>query len=174
MEDQHASVSAEGHGSDPRISVSGRSGGSERRIRARSAYLVPRRREARGCERGEQMNKYVAALFRVVLVAAVMAALVAGVTAQEGGRPAAASKTAGPIPRMPDGKPDLTGFYQSDAGGANYGLESHPRDFLTPGTRGVVVDPPDGRLPTQPWARAERIDRELPYRGYDDPTAHCF
>jgi len=75
---------------------------------------------------------------------------------------------------MPDGKPDLTGYYSADAGGANYGLERHAQDFLTPGTRGVVVDPPDGTLPYQPWARAERIDRELPHRGYDDPTAHCF
>jgi hypothetical protein len=80
----------------------------------------------------------------------------------------------GPIRRMPDGKPDLTGFYQSDGGGANYGLERHDRDFLTPGGRGVVIDPPDGRLPYHPWARAERISRELPERGYDDPTAHCF
>jgi hypothetical protein len=120
------------------------------------------------------MKKGMAAVFRVVLVAAAMVPLVAHVTAQEGGSPAAASKTPGPIPRTADGKPDLTGFYQSDAGGANYGLESHPRDFLTPGTRGVVVDPPDGKLPTQPWARAERVDRELPHRGYDDPTAHCF
>jgi hypothetical protein len=38
----------------------------------------------------------------------------------------------------------------------------------------VVVDPADGKLPYQPWARAERIDRELPHRGYEDPTAHCF
>ena len=37
-----------------------------------------------------------------------------------------------------------------------------------------MIDPPDGKLPYQPWARAERIDRELPHRGYDDPTAHCF
>lgn len=29
-------------------------------------------------------------------------------------------------------------------------------------------------MPYQPWAKAERIDRELPHRGYDDPTAHCF
>jgi hypothetical protein len=75
---------------------------------------------------------------------------------------------------MPDGKPDLTGIYSANAGGANYGLEQHPQDFLTPGTRGVVVDPPDRKLPYQPWARAERIERELPYRGYEDPTAHCF
>jgi hypothetical protein len=38
----------------------------------------------------------------------------------------------------------------------------------------VVVDPPDGKLPYQPWAAAERLERELPHRGYDDPTAHCF
>jgi len=95
-----------------------------------------------------------------------------GATQEAADRPA--SKAPGPIPRMPDGKPNLTGFYQSDAGGANYGLERHDRDFLTPGTRGVLIDPPDGKLPYQPWARAERIDRELPYRGYDDPTAHCF
>jgi hypothetical protein len=75
---------------------------------------------------------------------------------------------------MPDGKPDLSGFWQSNAGGANYGLEQNRGEFLTPSTRGVIVDPPDGRLPYQPWARAERIERELPHRGYDDPTAHCF
>jgi hypothetical protein len=75
---------------------------------------------------------------------------------------------------LPDGKPDLTGYYSANSGGANYGLEKHDRDFLTPGTQGVVIDPPDGKLPYQPWARAERIDRELPHRGYDDPTAHCF
>jgi len=80
----------------------------------------------------------------------------------------------GPIRRMPDGKPDLTGYYMPDAGGANYGLERHPNDFLTPGGRGVVIDPPDGRLPLQDWARKEQESRKLPERGYDDPTAHCF
>ncbi|HEX4998645.1 MAG TPA: hypothetical protein VFY29_10480 [Terriglobia bacterium] len=79
-----------------------------------------------------------------------------------------------PVRRMPDGKPDLTGMYLASSSGANYGLEQNPRDFLTPGTGGVVVDPPDRRLPYQEWARAERIERELPERGYDDPTAHCF
>ena len=85
-----------------------------------------------------------------------------------------AVKTGTNLRRTADGKPDLTGYYQSNGGGANYGLERHAKDFLTPGTRGVVIDPADGTLPYQPWARAERINRELPYRGYDDPTAHCF
>jgi hypothetical protein len=83
-------------------------------------------------------------------------------------------KTGTNLRRTAEGKPDLSGLYQSNAGGANYGLEQHAKDFLTPGTRGVVIDPADRSLPYQPWARAERVNRELPYRGYDDPTAHCF
>lgn len=78
-----------------------------------------------------------------------------------------------PVRRMPDGKPDLNGLFEADHGGANYGLEPH-KEVFTSGGRGVVIDPPDGRLPYQPWARAERIDRTRPERGYDDPTAHCF
>lgn len=78
------------------------------------------------------------------------------------------------IRRLPDGTPDLSGYYMADAGGANYGLEQSGGGFLTPRARGVLIDPPDGRLPYQEWARAERIERELPHRGYDDPTAHCF
>lgn len=78
------------------------------------------------------------------------------------------------IPRLADGKPDLGGYFMTDAGGANYGLENARGRFLVPTSRGVIVDPADGVLPYQPWARAERIDRELPHRGYDDPTAHCL
>jgi hypothetical protein len=112
--------------------------------------------------------------FAAALALPVLLTLSAVVLGQDGGEQPGAKSAAGPIRRMPDGKPDLSGFYQSDGGGANYGLERHERDFLTPAGRGVVIDPPDGKLPYQPWARAERIERELPHRGYDDPTAHCF
>jgi hypothetical protein len=78
------------------------------------------------------------------------------------------------IRRKADGKPDLQGPYVPDAGGANYGLEKHTGDDLTPGGRGVIIDPPDGILPMQPWAIQEKIDRNRTERGYDDPTAHCF
>ena len=78
------------------------------------------------------------------------------------------------VSRMADGTPDISGYYMADAGGANYGLEARERDFLMPASRGQVVDPPDGSLPYQAWAREESIDRALPHRGYDDPTAHCF
>jgi hypothetical protein len=79
-----------------------------------------------------------------------------------------------PIRRMADGKPDLQGYYMPDGGGGNYGLGKHDVDFLTPGGRGIIVDPPDGILPAQPWAKTEMENRKLPERGYDDPTAHCF
>lgn len=78
------------------------------------------------------------------------------------------------IRRLADGQPDIGGYYMADGGGANYGLEQASDRFLTPTSHGVVVDPADGSLPYQDWARAERVDRALPHRGYDDPTAHCF
>jgi len=83
-------------------------------------------------------------------------------------------ETGNALPRIAGGKPDLNGYYQSDSGTANQGLERHPKIEFTPATRGIVVDPPDGLLPYRPWARKEQIDRQQPYRGYDDPTAHCF
>ena len=81
---------------------------------------------------------------------------------------------AGPIRRLPDGKPDLSGFYNGNGRGANYGLENHPTQGLTPGGQGIIVDPPDGKLPMQEWAKAELASRQTPARGYDDPTAHCI
>ncbi len=78
-----------------------------------------------------------------------------------------------PVPglkRTPEGKPDLTGFYESQSRGANQGLDRPRRG----NQMSLVVDPPDGRLPMQPWAQQEKVSRNLPERGYDDPTAHCF
>jgi hypothetical protein len=90
--------------------------------------------------------------------------------------PAAASpvSAAANIHRKPDGKPDFQGYYLPDAGGANYGLEKHANVALTAGGRGVIIDPPDSKLPMQPWAVREKADRDRDERGYDDPTAHCF
>jgi hypothetical protein len=86
---------------------------------------------------------------------------------------AAAPVVQGTLPRMPDGKPDIGGFLQADAGGANWGFEPHNEPF-TPGGRGVLIDPKTGGLPYQTWARDEKQSRTTPERGYDDPTAHCF
>jgi hypothetical protein len=74
---------------------------------------------------------------------------------------------------MPDGKPDLSGFYNAAGRGANYGLEKHERWSFMPGGDGVVIDPPDGKLPMQEWAKKELAQRQRPEFGYDDPTAQC-
>jgi hypothetical protein len=118
------------------------------------------------------MNRRLVAFVRLMLAGTVVVAPAEALRAQE---PAPASaKPAAPIRRMADGKPDLSGFYASDGGGANYGLERHADSPLMPGGRGVIVDPADGQLPLQPWAVAEQESRKLPERGYEDPTAHCF
>ncbi len=75
--------------------------------------------------------------------------------------------------RTPDGKPDLQGFYESSARGANQGLERRTRGGPG-GGQPLIVDPPDGTLPMQPWAVEEKVSRNLTERGYDDATAHCF
>jgi hypothetical protein len=84
--------------------------------------------------------------------------------------PAAPAQPVANLRRTPDGKPDLQGFYESKADGANQSLERHGG----PPGRNLIVDPPDGKLPMQNWAMEEKISRDLTERGYDDPTAHCF
>ena len=76
------------------------------------------------------------------------------------------------FPRTANGKPDLAGFYVSSSRGANQGLER--RGGGRAGGRDMIIDPPGGKLPMQPWAEQEKVSRNLTERGYDDPTAHCF
>ncbi|HWF08409.1 MAG TPA: hypothetical protein VG297_08090 [Bryobacteraceae bacterium] len=75
------------------------------------------------------------------------------------------------LKRTGDGKPDLTGFWESQTPGANQGLEARGGGR---GGRQLIIDPPDGKLPMNEWGMAERVSRKLTERGYDDPTAHCF
>jgi hypothetical protein len=84
--------------------------------------------------------------------------------------PAAPPRVVANLRRTNDDKPDLQGFYESKAGGANQGLERPG----APAGQALIIDPPDGKLPMQPWAVAEHTSRNLSERGYDDPTAHCF
>ena len=112
---------------------------------------------------------------RALVLTAAVALLVAPVDAQAPTQtPGSTARKPAPIKRLADGKPDIQGLFMGDAGGANYGLERRTGDTLTPPARGVVVDPPDGKLPIQPWAAEEVARRARPERGYDDPTAHCF
>ena len=120
------------------------------------------------------MKSRITFLIRAMLATALLLPLAPEVGVGQGAAPQPPRPKPAPIRRAADGKPDISGVYLPDAGGANYGLERHPQDFLTPEGRGVVIDPPDGKLPMQDWAKAELKSRALPERGYDNPTAHCF
>jgi hypothetical protein len=78
------------------------------------------------------------------------------------------------ISRQEYGVPDISGYFMADHGGANYGLEKRENLAMFPPARGVVINPNNRVLPYQKWAREEMIERREAWRGYDDPTAHCF
>jgi hypothetical protein len=113
-------------------------------------------------------------IFVVVILSVLMTGERISVFGQERATEPPSKPAPPPVRRMPDGTPDLEGMYVHGAGGANYGLEAHERTPLIPGGKSVVIDPPDGKLPMQPWAKAEVDSRSQDQRGYDDPTAHCF
>ncbi len=85
-------------------------------------------------------------------------------------------------PRTPDGTPDLRGRWGGTPGGDD--LEEHPYvDISSPPEESFVSDPPDGKIPYQPWAltiRAEHragLARGWPgerERLYTDPQTYCL
>ena len=67
--------------------------------------------------------------------------------------------------RTPDGQPDIQGFWSTDADAAD--METGLPDDETATLQGqkvdrtkersLVIDPPDGRIPYQPWAQERRV-----------------
>ena len=89
--------------------------------------------------------------------------------------------TAGQVPRAPDGKPDLTGFWQA-VNTANWDLEAQaggpaPKEGLMLGAVGAI--PPGlgvvdgGKIPYQPWALAQREENRKNWPALD-PEVKCF
>jgi hypothetical protein len=73
-------------------------------------------------------------------------------------------------PRTRDGKPDFQGFWRGPAYGTE-NIEEHPMTDDDNGGKSLVVDPPDGKVPYQPWASAVRKEN----RGkYVEPNVPCF
>jgi hypothetical protein len=81
-------------------------------------------------------------------------------------------------PKTADGQPDLQGVWRV-WNLAKYDLEDHGAKPGVPAGKGVVVDPPDGKIPYQPWALEQRKKN---YQGtltldpakHSDPLAKCF
>ena len=58
-------------------------------------------------------------------------------------------------PRMADGHPDLRGVWEDTV--SQDDIEDHPWiDDTTPPQESLIADPPDGKIPYQPWALAQR------------------
>ena len=84
------------------------------------------------------------------------------------------TEKAGPFTRLPDGKPNMQGYWETRNFFTAFDLEAHKTaEFGIPAGQGVVVDPPDGKIPYQPWALAKRKD-VLEHHMFDDPQAHCW
>lgn len=86
-------------------------------------------------------------------------------------------------PRTPDRKPDFQGYW--GGGGSGDDIEAHPYvDQTTPPQESFVSEPPDGKVPYQPWALAERdrfragLGRGWPGESREklhvDPQVFCF
>ena len=82
---------------------------------------------------------------------------------------------AGPVKRMPDGKPDMQGYWNAtNNGGAVFEVQKHPRRLQSlPAGQGAIVDPPDGLIPYTPEYAAkakENFEQHLA----DEPELHCY
>ena len=87
-------------------------------------------------------------------------------------------------PRTPDGQPDIRGFWHIVPFGT-YSLEDQSLqglgggDFFTKSPGGSrIVDPPDGKIPYQPWAAAKAkdiYDHHMDPKPYQlDPQSRCW
>src|SRR5579871_2959129 len=82
---------------------------------------------------------------------------------------------AGPVRRMPDGKPDLQGYWNAgNNGGAVFEVQKHERRLASlPAGEGAIVDPPDGLIPYTPEYAAKAKDNFENHLA-DEPELHCY
>jgi hypothetical protein len=80
----------------------------------------------------------------------------------------------GPMPRTPDGHPNMNGYWASRLNRAIFDIEDEPP--ARPGgqgSKGAIVDPPGGKIPYKPEAAAHAKDLATNHI-YEEPEAHCF
>ena len=121
----------------------------------------------------DRRNRVVAVVIVAVAVAAIARSASAPLTAQ-----APAGAPAYTPARTSDGQPDLQGVWRV-WNLAKFDLEDHGAKPGVPAGRGFVVDPPDGKIPYQPWALEQRQQNYEGTRAADpyentDPLAKCY
>ena len=80
---------------------------------------------------------------------------------------------AGPaLPRTADGHPDFSGIWQVLDDSANGDIEPHAASWGVRAGQGIIVDPPDGKIPYKPEALAKR---QANYKiRHEDPMSRCW
>ena len=121
------------------------------------------------------MRMRVRWLLPIALVPLVLAVTAVAVSAQGGRGGGAPVAPAGPVPHLPDGRPDLIGNFSGSRGDFSNTviLEAHAGGFGVTAGPTLILDPPEGMIPYQPWALAERDRRREDTNGYEDPVGHC-
>lgn len=76
-------------------------------------------------------------------------------------------------PRAADGKADLQGIWQASSTATAFNIEPHTPMLNIPGGVGVIVDPPDGKIPYRPEARAKQQEN-FRNRQQLDPLNKCY
>ena len=125
---------------------------------------------------------------RVIIVTATIAtaAVVAFAGDARAGQAQAGGENHWVPPRTADGQPDIQGYWGNQSRRlATYDIEApaDERHVLFSGNstdkHSLIVDPADGRIPYQPWARARRQDvfdhhTEITSWDHVDPHTRCF
>lgn len=81
---------------------------------------------------------------------------------------------AGPVRRFADGTPNIEGYWTARGGGL-FSIEATdgiPHSDVRKG-KGIIVDPPDGKIPYQDWARKKEIDLATNHM-VEESDAHCY
>jgi hypothetical protein len=71
------------------------------------------------------------------------------------------------------GQPDLEGIWQVMDSSVHFNVEPHGASFGVPAGQGVIVDPPDGKIPYTEAGLRKRADN-IANRDTLDPYAKCF
>src|SRR5262249_53858701 len=74
--------------------------------------------------------------------------------------------------RLRTGEPDLRGIWQV-RGTIDWSVEGHPGEPGVAASKSIIVDPPNGRIPYQPWALAKSKEN-FKNRKTEDPQTKCF
>lgn len=74
-------------------------------------------------------------------------------------------------PRTPDGRTDFQGYWFRIGARNAENVEEHPEGMDGSGGKSLIVDPPNGRIPYQPWAAAKV---ESHFATYWNPVQQCM